>query len=208
VSSVDSTALPPSVLPVPKSHTTAVLGQSSTFQTFIFNTLILALVCAAGVLGWYISLHSSSESSLSEQKPRDTLILNPWGQVFGYLCAALFLFSRIPQLLLNWRRKSTKGISLLFFLFTCVGNLTYAMSIFAYLPVCEAQEDTECQPRKLVQIYLWYILINASWLLGSLGTLILDLSIFAQFILYRERNKDAEEKRDEEETWNALAVDA
>jgi len=34
--------------------------------------------------------------------------------------------------------------------------------------------------------YARYMAVNASWLLGSAGTLVLDLVIFAQFWWYRE----------------------
>ncbi|KAK0736903.1 PQ loop repeat-domain-containing protein, partial [Apiosordaria backusii] len=106
-----------------------------------------------------------------------------WGQVFGWLCAVLYLGSRLPQLLLNWRRKSTEGVSILFFLFACLGNLTYVLSILAYDPVCTA-ENGECKDGEAARIYWQYILVNLSWLAGSAGTLFLDMSIFVQFFLY------------------------
>jgi hypothetical protein len=34
-------------------------------------------------------------------------------------------------------------------------------------------------------VYGKYILVNLSWLVGSLGTLFLDMGVFAQFFLYR-----------------------
>jgi uncharacterized protein with PQ loop repeat len=206
LSSIDSTHLSPAMpLVVPEPRTSTTRRKSSAFQIFIFNTFAVALVCTAGVLGWYVSMRSSSsERGPSERKAHEALTLDLWGQVFGYLCAALYLLSRIPQLLLNWRRKSTEGISLLFFLFACVGNLTYVLSIFAYSPVCEGR-DGECRPGEQVQIYTQYILVNTSWLLGSLGTLILDLSIFAQFVLYRAKEEDTDEEYDEEEENTSLA---
>lgn len=39
------------------------------------------------------------------------------------------------------------------------------------------------------RIYGRYIAVNASWLAGSAGTLVLDGCIFAQFFLYRERDE-------------------
>ena len=38
-------------------------------------------------------------------------------------------------------------------------------------------------------MYARYMLVNAPWLLGSIGTLILDLLIFGQFWLYRSRSR-------------------
>ena len=39
-------------------------------------------------------------------------------------------------------------------------------------------------------MYGRYILVNLSWLIGSAGTLGLDLGVFAQFFLYREHVSD------------------
>jgi len=92
----------------------------------------------------------------------------------------------VPQILLNYRRKSTEGVSMLFFLFACIGNLTYVLSIFAYEPHC-AGKHGKCATGEALSVYGRYIAVNASWLAGSLGTLFLDLGIFVQFFLYREQ---------------------
>jgi uncharacterized protein with PQ loop repeat len=127
------------------------------------------------------------------------------GQMFGYLCAVFYLGSRLPQLLLNFRRKSTEGVSLLFFLFACIGNMTYVLSILAYSPVCrhpsEAvavslvphQSHVRCRPGEAAAIYGRYILVNLSWLTGSAGTLLLDMAIFVQFFLYSSSKVEEEE---------------
>lgn len=160
----------------------------SALQTSLFNGVTVALVCAAGVLGWYVSSRVSNQAGerLSEHDKKP-LSFDVLGQIFGYLCAALYLGSRLPQLLLNFRRKSTEGVSLLFFLFACIGNLTYVLSIFAYSPRCI---DSHCHPGEMPALYGRYILVNLSWVLGSLGTLILDMAIFVQFFQYRKDNED------------------
>ncbi|EHK97968.1 putative protein RTC2 [Glarea lozoyensis 74030] len=82
------------------------------------------MVISAGVFGWWLSERSQSPHK-PRKHPHDTGVsFNLWGQIFGYFCALLYLGSRIPQLLLNYRRKSTSGVSMLFFLFACIGNLT------------------------------------------------------------------------------------
>ncbi|KAJ5906768.1 uncharacterized protein N7473_003684 [Penicillium subrubescens] len=166
----------------------------STIQTILFNTTAIALVCAAGILGWWVS--PGSKKSKSDPEP---LTLDPLGQFFGYLCAVFYLGSRVPQLLLNYRRKSTDGVSLLFFLFACIGNLTYVLSIMAYSPVCQGTVSVEntlgefshrhrphCRPGEAAALYGRYVLVNLSWLVGSFGTLLLDMAIFVQFFLYRD----------------------
>lgn len=163
------------------------LTPTSTTQTILFNTFAIVLVCAAGVFGWWVSRRTSHHAHQghgdTELERHNTLRFDVWGQVFGYLCAILYLGSRVPQILLNWRRKSTEGVSLLFFLFACLGNLTYVMSIMAYAPVCEGPAG--CRPGEKAGVYGRYVLVNASWLIGSVGTLLLDLGIFAQFFMYR-----------------------
>jgi hypothetical protein len=177
----------------------------TTIQTILFNTTAIGLVCAAGILGWYVSL--GSKKSKSNPEP---LTLDPLGQAFGYLCAVFYLGSRVPQLLLNYRRKSTDGVSLLFFLFACIGNLTYVLSIMAYSPVCQGTVSVtnsvddfsrryrpHCRPGEAAALYGRYVLVNLSWLVGSFGTLLLDMGIFVQFFLYRDE-KSLDEEYDEE----------
>lgn len=198
---VDGTHLSPAtpLLDAPKPDAAVSpkkLMPTTTMQAIFFNVFTIVMVCAAGVFGWWISNHSHRHGS----KHRDDLQpsdpeFDILGQIFGYFCAVLYLGSRVPQLLLNYRRKSTEGVSLLFFLFACIGNLTYVMSIFAYSPVC--RDPDRCQGGEANSIYGRYILVNLSWLLGSFGTLVLDMAIFAQFFLYKKPAEDADEEIDQ-----------
>ena len=77
------------------------------------------------------------------------------------------------------------------------------MSIFAYEPVCYTSisnghgggngagfRSGRCtDPAEWRARYGRYIAVNASWIVGSLGTLVLDVGIFVQFFLYRERDR-------------------
>ncbi|KAH0542272.1 hypothetical protein FGG08_003299 [Glutinoglossum americanum] len=197
ITSVDGTHLSPATPlldPSPPSPPTSQRKPTTALQAFAFNTTAVFLVCFAGIFGWWVSTinnnsndNNSQPSNPPDTRDDDTLQFSPLGQLFGYLCALLYLGSRIPQILLNHRRKSTEGISMLFFLFACIGNLTYVLSIFAYDPKCPRRDGgdkaSHCDP---AGVYARYILVNASWLAGSLGTLILDLGIFVQFFWYRE----------------------
>ena len=215
---VDGTHLSPAtpLLPPPRpSDPPVALKPQSSLQTVFFNLGALLLVCAAGVFGWWLStsgLHRQhhrhhdtspltsllkSFTSTDHGDSSEEIYFDTWGQIFGYLCAVLYLGSRVPQLLLNYRRKSTEGVSMLFFLFACVGNLTYVMSILAYEPGCARVQGVgmhgtgmitgDCRQGEWGEEYWRYILVNASWLIGSAGTLLLDLGIFAQFWVYRGR---------------------
>ncbi|KAI1627109.1 PQ loop repeat-domain-containing protein [Exophiala viscosa] len=194
-SSVDPTHLSPvtPLLDPPKPNDPPALKNlkpTTTLQAAIFNIFAILLVCAAGVFGWWIGAHKSHRHHHVKDDTSEPLEFDVLGQVFGYLCAVLYLGSRVPQLLLNYKRKSTEGVSLLFFLFACIGNLTYDMSIFAYSPICRS--SGHCEPGEAKTLYLRYIAVNASWIAGSLGTLFLDMAIFVQFFLYKKDETDDE----------------
>jgi uncharacterized protein with PQ loop repeat len=189
-SSVDGTHLSPAtpfIEPTKPSRQTKAI---STIRTILLNLSAVALVCAAGIVGWYVSRSAPAKHKKhSDHSPNDTaLAFDTPGQVFGYLCAILYLGSRLPQILLNYKRKSTEGVSLLFFLFACIGNLTYVLSILAFSPVCKG--GRQCRGDDIGRVYGRYILVNLSWLIGSFGTLFLDMCIFIQFFLYQD-NKGA-----------------
>lgn len=141
-------------------------GRKSTVQRLmsnpvIKNTLIVMIVILCGIIGY--ALGDNMESS----KPDEPQPFSFWGQVNGWICALLYLASRVPQLLLNYKRKSTDGVAVLFFIFTLLGNITYCLSIFA--------ADSSMHAIK----------VNASWILGAFGSLLLDLAVLIQFWVYR-----------------------
>lgn len=195
-------------------------------QAAAFNSFAVLMVCAAGVAGWWLSRryngdshHGNDDNEHKKHGQQDPLEFNTLGQVFGWLCAVLYLGSRLPQLLLNWRRKSTEGVSVLFFLFACLGNLTYVLSILAYEPDCGRgkgghgrHSQDGCQPGEAGQIFWQYLLVNLSWLAGSAGTLLLDMSIFVQFFVYSKGEEEEDEESasssssDEEEGLNGVVA--
>ena len=93
---------------------------------------------------------------------------------------------------------------MLFFLFACVGNLTYVLSILAYEPACAKIEGAAfagmkhreygCESGEWANEYWRYVLINLSWLVGSAGTLALDAGIFVQFWIYRDNHGPADDE--------------
>lgn len=175
----------------------------TVLQTVLWNALAVIMVCGAGVLGWFLSRKGQGYQPPDDEQPDDAITFSLWGQIFGYFCAVLYLLSRVPQLILNYRRKSTDGLSMLFFLFACLGNITYVLSIFAYDPKC--RED-ECAPGEVGRMYGRYILVNLSWIVGSLVTLFMDFGVFIQYFIYNtDNNSEAvtEYGSDEEDTDNS-----
>jgi hypothetical protein len=193
--SSDWSALSPAVSHIP--DTPVPDTPPSRLQIVLWNATVVVMVCAAGVLGWFLGHRATGggkgSGSGGEGGDSDTLTFNFIGQFFGYLCAVAYVASRLPQLVLNWRRKTTEGLSMLFFLFACLGNITYVLSIFAYDPKCHHHKDgsSGCEPGEAGRIYGRYILVNLSWLLGSSLTLILDLGVFAQYFVYNVEDSQA-----------------
>lgn len=139
----------------PKSH--------SIFTKYVLPLLI---VFAAGFMGYFLSDNSQPNNGDDVEIPENPIAIGP--QIFGYISAFLYLGARIPQIIQNYKRKSVEGLSLLFFLFSTLGNITYAGQILFY------RSDAK------------YILLNLSWILGSMGTIFEDVVIFAQFYMYRD----------------------
>lgn len=176
----DWSGFSPAVPHIPEPPTTPQ-PPPTALQTITWNSLVIFMVCAAGVAGWFLGEKATGDKK-SPADSGDNLEFNTLGQVFGYFCAALYIASRLPQLILNWRRKTTEGLSMLFFLFACLGNATYVLSIVAYAPHCG---EEACAPEEARRLYGRYILVNLSWLAGSAMTLLLDFGVFIQYFLYR-----------------------
>lgn len=123
------------------------------------------LIVLTGVAAWAIeSRHTIGNGA--GKKPEGP----GWrwdAQIYGWLSAAFYLASRVPQIFKN-RRTKCQGLSLALFVFAVAGNLTYVGSILL------KSTDSE------------YLLESSSWLVGSLGTIFLDFIVLGQFIAYRE----------------------
>ncbi|KAL1921889.1 uncharacterized protein VTP21DRAFT_10531 [Calcarisporiella thermophila] len=87
-------------------------------------------------------------------------------KIVGWSSCGFYLCSRLPQILKNFQEKSCEGLSPFMFAFAVLGNSTYILSILLH----------SLEPR--------YLLTNLPWLLGSIGTLLFDFTIFVQFMNY------------------------
>lgn len=144
-----------------------VVYEPENHSIFTRYVLPIALVITSGIFGSILSPNgSNSKAALAITSNQNQL--GP--QICGYLSAFLYLTARFPQIYHNYKKKSTKGLSLLFFLLTMLGNITYSLQILTY------RFDKK------------YLLLNLSWLLGSLGTIIQDLLIVLQFYLYKNKS--------------------
>lgn len=137
---------------------------------------VYGLILVIGLLGWSISQAPPSDPQdpkiiPSPPPPSGGETWDTTAQIMGWISAFAYLSSRIPQIFKNQVTKC-HGLSLLFFLVGITGNLTYVASI---LTVDRSPE---------------HIIINLSWLVGSGGTIFLDLIVLYQFWSYRNERVD------------------
>lgn len=96
-------------------------------------------------------------------RPQGLIILGNW---CGWISSVFYLFSRISQIAKNMRRRSVVGLALGMFMTAVAANLTYGVSILLRV---QSSED---------------FISKFPWLLGSLGTVSLDMTILLQSKIY------------------------
>ncbi|CAL8373024.1 lysosomal amino acid transporter 1 homolog isoform X2 [Gadus morhua] len=120
-------------------------------------------------------LITDDNASLDTQSHDKSHTMEMSGYVCGYLASIFYLSSRFPQLHKNFRRHSTEGTSYLLFALAMMGNGTYGLSVIVVLPALKGSRRA-------------FLLKHLPWLIGSLGVLVLDFFVTAQFIMYRKSN--------------------
>ncbi|XP_053279769.1 lysosomal amino acid transporter 1 homolog isoform X1 [Pleuronectes platessa] len=113
-------------------------------------------------------LSTSTLSHVKAFSPKEII-----GFSIGSVSSVLYLCSRLPQMYTNFKRKSTEGVSFFLFALVILGNTTYGLSVLLKNP-----DDGQGEKS--------YMIHHLPWLIGSLGTLSLDVLISIQFIIYRK----------------------
>ncbi|KAI8811202.1 PQ loop repeat-domain-containing protein [Cladochytrium replicatum] len=94
------------------------------------------------------------------------------GTLLAWFSGTLYIASRIPQIMVNHRNRSTDGVSLSLFALTLLGNLSYGLAIIVRGFVVDAHFFSSILP----------------YLVGSIGVIIFDVIIFAQAYIYAKPN--------------------
>ncbi|KAF8310274.1 PQ-loop-domain-containing protein [Clavulina sp. PMI_390] len=130
--------------------------------------LLWAFVVAFGIGAYvYDRYHSHHSSPPDGENGGDVF---EWrSQLMGWLSAALYLGSRIPQIKKNTETRC-EGLSLALFMFAIAGNLFYVLSI------CVLSMEWS------------HMITNASWLVGSGGCVFLDFLVLGQFFYFRRQD--------------------
>lgn len=109
------------------SFSAYLLKERSRKSVIIRNTLSILAVCAAGAAGWFVAWKTGAWSATP---PNGSDSKMPFGaQVLGYVSAILYLTARLPQIWQNYKKKSCEGLSILFFMLSMLGNLSYAAGV-------------------------------------------------------------------------------
>jgi uncharacterized protein with PQ loop repeat len=93
--------------------------------------------------------------------------------IIAWITAILFIISRIPQILLNYRRKSTDGLSIYSFVFLNIANYLFLASIL--VNICDIKNEENIN---------MFMINNLQWIIGPIITSFLDFFIFYQFVIY------------------------
>lgn len=99
------------------------------------------------------------------------------GKALAWICSCFYLSSRSPQILTNYRNKSTKGLSPLLFLFAMIGNILYTISI-AFDLVALSQLNDDSRFHRVLHDEI-------PFLIGSGGAAFFDMIILMQVYYYK-----------------------
>lgn len=116
-----------------ESSLAGIVEEGTGRKAWIKNTVSISLVCLAGTAGWAIAWQSGVWKPQPELEDQVGGTPSPVGaQILGYASAICYLGARIPQIVKNQRDRSCEGLSLLFFLLSLLGNLTYGAGVSYY----------------------------------------------------------------------------
>ena len=164
------------------------VGPSSPIPSPSPRTILL-IACLAAMV-------QASPMTKSLQPPPAGLVgekpttLEATGTILSWMSTILYLGSRLPQLIKNYRRKSTAGLSPLLFAAAFCGNLFYSLALLTNPRAWQdfgpygggGWVDGDGSDRK------HWVLAALPFFLGAGGVLGLDASMGLQFMLYGEGN--------------------
>lgn len=162
-----------SLLPTTSTSSFTVTSKKNPQTRFIVRLFFISsIILWVGLLGGSAVFFFGSGRKID----MDQLHFIP--QLLGWGSAILYCASRIPQIMQNFRNESVEGLSLVMFIFSVVGNITYCVV---------SDSSLIYQETMLILFYIQsiilestdptYLLINYPWLLGSGGTLFFDFTV-------------------------------
>jgi uncharacterized protein with PQ loop repeat len=95
------------------------------------------------------------------------------GDILIWVSTFIFLMSRLPQILLNYRRRSVEGLSFVTFINVIIANQLFLASVLIKLIDINNPDDK-----------IDYVIKNIAWIVGPSGGIVFDIIIFTQFVKY------------------------
>ncbi|KAI0831310.1 PQ loop repeat-domain-containing protein [Trametes gibbosa] len=122
------------------------------------------------------SLYTASDHFTFNDPPPGPTLEHIIGRISAWICTTLYLTSRLPQIWKNYARKSVEGLSMFLFIFAFLGNFFYVASILTSPNLLLPEPEASAFMRESIP-----------YLLGSGGTLMFDVTIVTQSLIYRPK---------------------
>ncbi|KAF2865427.1 PQ loop repeat-domain-containing protein [Massariosphaeria phaeospora] len=175
-------------------------------KTVLYISLVLAILSNTSTARLvspfspapYNALRISSQQSAAEVSTSASEIA---GKVLSWMSTVLYLGSRLPQLYMNYVRKSTAGLSPTLFAAAFFGNFFYSTSLLTN--PCAWDDFAPGEGAGWVglegSVRSDWVLRAAPFFLGAAGVLIMDAAVGVQFWCYGDNEPRGRPKaRDEE----------
>jgi len=107
------------------------------------------------------------------------------GVILAWMSGLIYFISRLPQILKNYERRSTKGLSFGVFWLTIFGNMMYGLSIILRRPIIDRTFYRKQLP----------------FLIGSVGTFVFDIAIIVQFSMWGNVRERCTTQETQESSW-------
>lgn len=91
----------------------------------------------------------------------------------AWISSIMFLFARLHQIYLNYKRKSVAGLSYYTFAFIVLANICFVISLFIRLIDYNTEHEI-----------LEYLNTNIQWILGTMSSIVLNFVLLYQFYKY------------------------
>lgn len=134
-----------------------------TFYYKIKNDAFYEKVKKSMIITIYYTLSLIIGIILSIKTPQHIYI----GLICSWISVIFYIIGRLPQIILNAKRHSTDGLSVVMYIFKILANVFYILTILTY------------------SIEKEYILLNLAWIVFTIVTILMDLFVIFQSIYYK-----------------------
>ncbi|KAL9034788.1 MAG: hypothetical protein Q9180_005211 [Flavoplaca navasiana] len=154
-------------------------------NTLLMISFLFAILAKASPIHPLTQTHASSTTDEGDS-------LETAGRILSWMSTLLYLGSRLPQILKNYRRRSTAGLSPILFIAAFFGNLFYSTSLLA-----NPLAWNDAPPYGL---HGWvgeegsdritWISLAIPFFLGAAGVLAMDAIVGIQFLIYGQKEAE------------------